>query len=75
MDSILLREQALKLSAFERAQLIDALWQSLDSADQAAIDSAWLAEAKSRLHAYHQGEVDAVDDETAFAELKAKLSQ
>jgi hypothetical protein len=30
MDSILLREAALKRSAVERAQLIDALWKSLD---------------------------------------------
>lgn len=75
MDSMLLREQALKLSAFERAQLIDALWQSLDPAEQAAIDSAWLEEAKDRLQAYRQGEVEAVDGETALAELKAKLSE
>jgi hypothetical protein len=33
MDSMLLKEEALKLSPFERAQLIDALWQSLDPAD------------------------------------------
>ena len=75
MDSMLLREQALKLSAFERAQLIDALWQSLDPAEQAAIDRAWLEEAKDRLQAYRQGEVEAVDGETALAELKAKLSE
>jgi len=49
MDSILLREAALKLSAFERAQLIDALWQSLDPAYQAAIDQAWLEESSDRL--------------------------
>ena len=75
MDSMLLREQALKLSAFERAQLIDALWQSLDPAEQAAIDRAWLEEAKDRLQAYRQGEVEAVDGETALADLKAKLSE
>ncbi|NBD15684.1 MAG: hypothetical protein GVY04_05910 [Cyanobacteria bacterium] len=49
MDSILLREAALKLSAFERAQLIDALWQSLHPAYQVAIDQAWLEESSDRL--------------------------
>jgi len=75
MDNVLLKEAALKLSAFERAQLIDALWQSLDPADQDAIDQAWLEESKERLQAYRQGEVEAVDGETALAELKSKLSQ
>ena len=75
MDSILLKEAALKLSAYEKAQLIDALWQTLDSADQAAIDNAWVEESKDRLKAYRQGELEAVDGETALSEVKAKLSQ
>lgn len=75
MDSILLKEEALKLSPFERAQLIDALWQSLDPAGQANVDTAWIEEAKNRLAAYHQGEVKAVDGERVLSELKEKLSQ
>jgi len=74
MDSILLKEEALKLSPFERAQLIDALWQSLDPADQAHVDTAWIEESKDRLRAYHQGEVEAVDGESVLSELKEKLS-
>ncbi|PSN13066.1 hypothetical protein C7293_17420 [filamentous cyanobacterium CCT1] len=50
MDSILLKEAALKLSPFERAQLIDALWQSLDPSEQAEIDTAWLEESKDQCH-------------------------
>ncbi len=74
MDSILLKEAALKLSAFERAQLIDALWQSLDPAEQAEIDQAWLEESQDRLAAYRRGEIEAIDGESALAALKDKLS-
>ncbi len=38
MDSVILANEALKLSAWERAKLIDTLWQSLDPAEQAAVD-------------------------------------
>lgn len=75
MDSILLQEEALKLSAFERAQLIDALWQSLDPTEQAEIDQAWLEESQDRLSAYRRGEIEAVDGESALSALKDKLSQ
>jgi putative addiction module component (TIGR02574 family) len=75
MDSILLKEEALKLSPFERAQLIDALWQSLDPVEQQAIDQAWAEESKDRLDAYRRGEVEALDGESALSELKGQLSQ
>jgi putative addiction module component (TIGR02574 family) len=74
MDSCLLREAALKLSAFERAQLIDVLWQSLDSVDQTAIDQAWLVESQDRLSAFQQGEIEAVDGATALSALKDQLA-
>jgi putative addiction module component (TIGR02574 family) len=75
MDSILLKEAALKLSPFERAQLIDALWQSLDPVEQAEIDQAWVAESSDRLGAYQRGEIEAVDGESALSELRGKLSR
>ena len=75
MDSVLLREAALKLSPFERAQLIDTLWQSLDPAHQAEIDQAWLEESNDRLNAYQRGEIEAVDGESVLSELKEKLSR
>ena len=75
MDSVLLQEEALKLSPFERAQLIDALWQSLDSAQQKEIDKAWIKESNDRLMAYHQGEIEAVDGESVLSELKEKFSR
>lgn len=75
MDNILLTEAALKLSPFERAQLIDALWQSLDPVDQANIDQAWLDESRDRLAAYRRGEIEAVEGDRALANLKDQLSQ
>jgi len=74
MDSILLKEAALKLSPFERAQLIDALWQSLDSSEQVEIDAAWLDESKDRLTAYRQGEIEAVDGENGLTAIRNRLS-
>ena len=73
MDSILLKEAALKLSPFERAQLIDALLQSLDSSHQAEIDQAWLKESIDRLSAYQRGEIKAIDCEMVLSQLKDKL--
>lgn len=75
MDSVLLREAALKLSPFERAQLIDTLWQSLDPAHQVEIDQGWLEESNDRLNAYQRGEIEAVDGESVLSELKEKLSR
>lgn len=75
MDSILLKEAALKLSPFERAQLIDALLQSLDSSHQAEIDQAWLKESIDRLSAYQRGEIKAIDGEMVLSQLKDKLSR
>ena len=74
MDSVLLKEAALKLSPFERAQLIDALWQSLDPAEQEAIDALWLTESKDRLTAYRQGNIESVDGESALATIRNQLS-
>ena len=75
IDIVLLKEAALKLSPYERIQLINALLESLESLDQDGIDQTWLQEPKGRLQAYRQGEVNTVDGETALAGLKVKLSQ
>jgi hypothetical protein len=46
MDSAILANEALKLPALERAQIIDALWRSLDPAEQDSVDMAWLLNRK-----------------------------
>ena len=73
MDSVLLTNEALKLPARERAQIIDTLWRSLDPAEQASIDQAWLAESRDRLEAYHRGELKALDGEQTLRDIESDL--
>ncbi|MEY3748010.1 MAG: hypothetical protein RL194_1469 [Pseudomonadota bacterium] len=53
-------EQAAKLSANEKIELIDALLATVDKPD-AEIDTLWASEAESRLAAYQKGELQALD--------------
>ena len=75
MDSVILAKEALKLSALERAHLIDELWRSLDPAEQATVDRAWLAESRDRLQAFRDGELKAEDGEAALREIEAELGR
>jgi len=75
MDSAILTKEALKLSAWERAQVIDALWQSLDPVEQTAVDEAWLAESHDRLHAYREGKIEALDGEAALNFIESQLNK
>ena len=59
MDSAILREEALKLSDYERAQLADLLIVSLSSDITENILNAWSAESESRFVAYKNGEIEA----------------
>jgi putative addiction module component (TIGR02574 family) len=73
MDSVLLANEALKLPAWERAQIIDALWRSLDPAEQAAVDDAWLTESRDRLEAFRQRKLKALDGEATLREIEGNL--
>ncbi|HWH68962.1 MAG TPA: addiction module protein [Candidatus Sulfotelmatobacter sp.] len=73
MDSVILTNEALKLPAWERAQIIDTLWRSLDPVDQAAIDQSWLAESRQRLQAYRKGKLKALDGEKTLDAIEAGL--
>ena len=73
MYSVLLAQEALKLSPLERAQLIDELWRSLDPAEQIVVDRAWLEESRDRLAAFRAGELKAEAGETALREIEAEL--
>ena len=61
-------DQALKLSANDRAALVESLIFSLDKPD-AALDAEWLREAEDRLTAYQAGDLGAIDAEQVFADL------
>ncbi len=73
MDSVILANEALKLPAFERIQIIDALWRSLDPAEQASIDQTWLTESRDRLQAFREGKLQALDGDQALIEVEAGL--
>jgi Putative addiction module component len=63
-----LLQQAISLSATDRAVIIEGLIVSLDKPDP-VLDTLWLKEAESRLLAYRTGELDAIDAEQVFAGL------
>ena len=73
MDSVILATEALKLPALERAQIIDALWRSLEPAEQTSIDQAWLAESRDRLRAFREGELKRLEGEETLREIEAGL--
>ena len=75
MDSVILAQEALKLSVLERAHLIDELWRSLDPAEQGAMDRAWLKESRGRLNAFREGKLQAEDGEAARREIEAELGR
>jgi putative addiction module component (TIGR02574 family) len=75
MDSVILANEALKLPPVERVQIIDTLWGSLDSAEQASVDRAWLVESQDRLAAYHSGQLPAVNGEETLMAIEDELKQ
>ncbi len=75
MDSAILAKEALQLTPFEKAQMIDALWQSLDPAEQESVDRAWLAESRDRLRAFRAGELKALDGEETLRSITSELGK
>jgi putative addiction module component (TIGR02574 family) len=75
MDSAILANEALKLPALERAQIIDALWRSLDPAEQDSVDRAWLVESQDRLAAFRAGQLAAINGEEALRAIEDELKQ
>lgn len=61
-------QAALRLTAEERAALVDGLIESLDQPDP-NIDALWLKEAQDRMAAYRSGELGAVDAKKVFSDL------
>jgi putative addiction module component (TIGR02574 family) len=75
MESAILAKEALRLSPFEKAQIIDALWQSLDPAEQESVDRAWLAESRDRLKAFRAGQIKALDGDETIRSITAELGK
>ncbi len=62
-------DQALELSATERADVAEKLLSSLDAPDL-IIDALWAKEADSRIDAYRKGDIKSVSEEQVFAKYK-----
>lgn len=61
--------QALELSAPERADVAERLLFSLDFPDS-KIDAIWAKEADARVDAYERGEIEAVSAEEVFEKYR-----
>jgi putative addiction module component (TIGR02574 family) len=75
MESEILAKEALQLTPFEKAQMIDVLWQSLDLAEQKSVDRAWLAESQDRLKAFRSGQIKAQDGDAAIQSIESELKR
>jgi len=75
MDSAIIANEALKLPPLERAHIIDALWVSLDPAQQDSIDRAWLLESQDRLAAFRAGQLVAKDGDAALKAIEEELRE
>lgn len=64
-----IEEQALGLSAEERAKLAELMLESL-SAPVAEVEEAWAREIERRVAAYDRGDVQTHDAIDVFAEAK-----
>jgi|CXWL01.1.fsa_nt_gi putative addiction module component (TIGR02574 family) len=65
-------EEALKLTANERAEVVERLIASLDEVPDTDVEQAWQEEIQKRLHQIERGEVKLIDSDTVMAELRKK---
>ena len=65
-----LEREARRLSAEERAQLVDALLESLREERLAEVEAAWAVEIERRVAAYKRGEAKLIPAEEVFAKAR-----
>ena len=73
MDSAILREEALKLPAFDRAQLADSLISSLEDGVSSQTLEKWAAEAEERNQAFEKGAIEGVEGESLMNGLRKEF--
>lgn len=74
MELPVIEKEALLLPDTERALLADRLLASLNTASS-DLHRQWVAEAESRLKAYRNGAISAVDGPQTMASLRAKFGR
>jgi putative addiction module component (TIGR02574 family) len=67
-------EEALKLTANERAEVAEQLIASLDEVPDTDVEQAWQEEIQRRLQQVERGEVELIDSDTVIAELRNNQS-
>ena len=61
---------AMKLSPYERIELIENLFFSLETPDERnRIDKLWAEEAEDRLSAYEAGEIETISASKVFEKI------
>ena len=73
MDLASIQKEIIRLNSRERAMLIDLLWESLDEAHIAEIETKWASESEDRIDAYERGELPGVDGPAALQDLHSSL--
>lgn len=74
MDSVIIEKEALLLPDGMRALLADRLLESLSPAPP-GLREAWIMESDSRMEAFREGRIQAVDGPAAMAELQARFAK
>ncbi|MCX6356795.1 MAG: addiction module protein [Candidatus Aureabacteria bacterium] len=65
-------QQALRLNAVERAELIEALFRSFDPSGDRRVDSLCAREAESRIDAYEAGKMTADSSNAVLKRISDK---
>jgi len=68
-------KEALALPLQERAELVEQLLATFQSAPDPQIDELWACEAEDRLDAYDRGEIKAVSTEEVFNRIKQRRAK
>jgi len=69
------QESAMELSASERAELLDWLWDGLQPRAVLELQERWAAEGEERIDAVERGDLPTVEGPTALEELRRSLEQ
>ena len=73
MQSDTLTAEALKLSPYERAQIAEALMQSLQDEAQTKRDTAWAVWAEQQAQLAVEGRLQTIDGPSFLAQLRRRL--
>jgi putative addiction module component (TIGR02574 family) len=70
-----LLERALQLPLHQRIELAEALFESVDDEDPAALESAWAEEIKRRVEEVNSGDAELIPADVVFARARAHVDK